>query len=130
MVRSYDSEEVVPMNRGASISGLAFGVMLSVVGCSQKLDGSTWKGQFERDTVTFEFGAGDKVKCTWTKGFGDHPISTSSDMTYSIDGNTILFKASKVTGKATLEGNQMIATPVDLGFENLDSKARVVVKRQ
>jgi hypothetical protein len=105
-------------------------VLLSVAGCSDKLDGSTWKGQYLKDSVTLEFVSSDHVTCTWTRDWSGTPMSTTSEMTYSIDGKLIYLKAEKVTGKLQMENGELVGKPVDFGFENLDSTARVVAKRQ
>jgi hypothetical protein len=110
---------------------LAIGLGIATTACSEKLENTTWKGNYEKDSVTFDFQAGNAVKVTWSKGFREKPTNTSSDMTYSVDGKTVLFKNAndKVTAKAQLENGDMVGRPVDFGFEDLDSTARVVVKR-
>jgi hypothetical protein len=102
------------------------------IGCSPRLEGTTWKGSYDKDSVTIEFLSGNNAKMTWAKGFRDKPTTNSSDTTYSIDGKMVYFKNArdKVTAKAQLEGDELVGRPVDFGFEDLDSTARVSVKRQ
>src|SRR5262249_37291402 len=107
------------------------GGLLTLAACSEKLEGSTWKGKFEKDTVTFWSTAATTVKATWSRDWNGPPQSTTSEMTYAVDGKTVLMKTGdKVTVRGQLENGDMVGVPVDFGFEDLDSKARIVVKKQ
>jgi hypothetical protein len=105
------------------------GSILAVAGCTEKLEGTKWKGQYLKDSVTLDFVSSDHVKCTWSRDWSGTPMNTTSEMTYSVEGKLIYLKTDKVTGKVQLENGELVGKPVDFGFENLDSTARVAAKR-
>jgi hypothetical protein len=105
--------------------------VLLLFGCGQKLQGTTWEGKYNANTITYDFIGSDTAKLTMLRPGRSPDVDTFN---YAMDGKLVKFTWMGTIGTLTLDDGKLVGTPadIDLGRRGLhdDTTTQVVLTKK
>jgi hypothetical protein len=107
------------------------GFVLGLVGCGEKLTGTSWEGSYtggHETKIALAFEGNDVAKLTVT----DYSEPKTESLTYAFDGKAVKLTGvlGVIRGTLTLENGQLVSNPSDMGFASAKEPKIVLTKKR